>query len=232
MAEQIEVLRARANLYRLFGALLYREPAESWLESFQQGLKQEWSALGCTFDEDMDMPLPQLKEELDAEFTSLWIAPGGVPRFESVYATGSVFQYPCDQVMEIYRSEGFDFDADAEKTFADHAGVELEFMGLLADKQAKAVEQGDQEEAARAEERLRGFLLEHAGKWIPAMLSHSIRCAEHSFYRELCRMILEFFDQEIEAMLPRRDREMLRAKYQRLPKEIDYDADFRKASGL
>jgi len=64
------------------------------------------------------------------------------------------------------------------------------------------------------------------------MLNYSIQAAQHSFYREVCRMALAFLISEIEAELPRREREELLALMDREPKKIDYDADFRKASGL
>lgn len=227
-----EELRARSALYRMFGALLYREVSVDWLRMFQQELRPQWEEAGCRFEADMDADAASLKEALDAEFTTLWIAPGGVARYESIFETGAVFQGPCDQVAAVYAGEGFHFDMDAEKSFPDHAGVELEFLGFLLARQAEAVDRGDAAEANRLGGEAKNFLRQHPGKWVPAMMQLSMQLAEHSFYRELCRMVFAFLDQEIEAMLPRRDREALRAKYQRMPKELDYDADFRKASGL
>lgn len=227
-----EHLRARSALYRMFGALLYREVQADWLCSFQSELRPRWEEAGCRFDADIDEETGRLKEALDAEFTTLWIAPGGVARFESIFETGAVFQGPCDQVAAVYAGEGFYFDSDAEKSFPDHAGVELEFLGYLLARQADKLDAGDTEAAKRLNDVASRFLREHPGKWVPAMMNLSIQLAEHSFYRELCRIVLAFLDGEIETMLPRREREILRAKYQRMPKEIDYDADFRKASGL
>lgn len=227
-----QALQGRADWYRLFGALLYREVSLEWLKAFQDGLKQQWMALGCQFDEDIEAPLEQLKEELDAEFTTLWIAPGAVPRFESIFETGMVFQQPCDQVSAIYRAEGFDYDADAEKSFPDHAGVELEFLGHLLDKQRQALLNNQPEEAERLQQVFLDFLRQHAGTWIPAMMNYSVQAAEHSFYRELGRLVLSFLLSEFEEELPRRERERLLALLEREPKEVEYDADFRKASGL
>lgn len=230
--ERIEELKSRAALYRLFGALLYREVDEGWLEAFRNGPMQEWIAQGCEFDEDMNLPTHELKQELDAEFTSLWVAPGGVPRFQSIFETGMVFQSPCDQVNEVYRSEGFIFDMDEEKSFPDHAGVELEFLGHLLERQAAALEDGRDEEAARLGQVFRDFLVRHPGTWVPAMLNYSIMAAQHSFYREVCRMALAFLISEFESELPRREREKLLALLEREPKKLEYDADFRKSSGL
>jgi len=232
MQERIDALKSRSALYRMFGDLLYREVSEQWLAQFRSWMKPGWETMGCVFDEDMDLDTKQLKEALDAEFSTLWIVPGAIPRFESVFETGMVFQAPCDKVTEIYRSEGYAFDADAEKTFSDHAGVELEFLGHLLDKQANALADNNPEEAERVQKIYMSFLCKHAGTWVPAMMNYSIQTVEHSFYRELCKLILLFMESEFEEELPRREREHLMGIMDRKPAEVEYDADFRKASGL
>jgi len=232
MADKTEQLNDRARLYFQFGALLFREVDANWLQAFLVDIRPQWAELGCSFDADMDVAPQRLKEDLDTEFTTLWYAPGGIPVYESIFETGMVFQEPSDKVQEIYLKENFEFNIDEEKSFPDHAGVELEFLGRLLSRQSEALSRDDEDEAARIQGVFVDFLHKHAGRWIPAMLHYSIQAAQHSFYRELCKMTLGFLLSEMEEELPRRVRENLMALLDREPKKMDYDADFRKASGL
>lgn len=62
------------------------------------------------------------------------------------------------------------FGADAHGPAAerpDHAGTELEFLGLLASERVTALERGDPETAERLREIEDGFLTDHAGRWLP-----------------------------------------------------------------
>ena len=67
-----------------------------------------------------------------------------------------------------YRAFGLDMTPDATER-QDHICVELEFMSVLAAKEAYALDQrlgGDAVEVCRDTERK--FLREHLGRWVPA----------------------------------------------------------------
>lgn len=49
----------------------------------------------------------------------------------------------------------------------DHAGAQLEFLALLAERRVAALEAGDDELAERIREVEDAFLDEHAGRWLP-----------------------------------------------------------------
>ncbi len=49
----------------------------------------------------------------------------------------------------------------------DHAGTELEFLGLLAERRVAALDAGAVDEAERIYEIEDAFLTDHAGRWLP-----------------------------------------------------------------
>ena len=230
--QHIEDVQARANIFRLLGRLLYQPATESFLQQFQAQDWQDWEEAGCHFDDDIHQPLHALHEALCVEFTSLWLAPGGVPVYESVFKTGMVFQHPADEMAEIYATNGFSFDDQGGKRFSDHLGIEMEFYGELMHRQGQAMAAGDVNETERLKAIIKTLLVKHLGIWGPAALHHSVRAAEHSFYREICGLAMALLDDEISARLPRKEAEQMKALFNKEPKAMDYDADFRKASGL
>lgn len=60
-------------------------------------------------------------------------------------------------------------DADAEREMGDHLGVELEFYAVLLARQAHLLEAGDPEGVEVVEDARRKFLVDHLGRFAPAI---------------------------------------------------------------
>jgi TorA maturation chaperone TorD len=68
-------------------------------------------------------------------------------------------------VAGFYRAFGADVHGPAAER-PDHAGAELEFLGLVAEHRVAALERGDAELAEHLRQIEDGFLTDHAGRWL------------------------------------------------------------------
>ena len=103
--------------------------------------------------------------------------------YESVYLSEKhlMMQSARDEVLAVYRSQGVDKQADW-KEGEDHVALEFEFMAILADRAAAAVQAG---EDARYDELMAvsaGFMEDHILKWVPTMLDELDHRAKTGFY--------------------------------------------------
>lgn len=71
----------------------------------------------------------------------------------------------------------------------DHLALELEFMSLLALKEAYALVEGWHEHLEVTREAHRKFLQDHFGTWIDALGEQLRACDPHPFYATLCEML-------------------------------------------
>ena len=80
------------------------------------------------------------------------------------------------------------FGAQASGERPDHAGAELEFLAFLAAKRMTALAAGDEEgaEACRRAEDM--FLLDHLGRWLPALCRGVAEETSSPFYAALARL--------------------------------------------
>jgi len=67
----------------------------------------------------------------------------------------------------------------------DHVTLELEFMSVLALKEAYALAEGWREQLEVTREAQRKFVQDHFGTWIDALVEHLHTCEPHPFYAAL-----------------------------------------------
>jgi len=96
-------------------------------------------------------------DALAQEYAALFIVPGGIPPYESVRLKGLVCQEPEWKVREVYKRCGLVVKEDL-KIFSDHLGMELEFMGYLAKKEAGAWIDKDEKSALELVNMQKEFL--------------------------------------------------------------------------
>lgn len=75
--------------------------------------------------------------------------------------------------------------ANADPHREDHIGLELEFMSLLALKEAYAIAEGQQEALEITRTTQQRFLQDHLGTWIDAFTAQMKLCEPHPFYASL-----------------------------------------------
>lgn len=191
--------RARAQLFRLLAGAFVEEPSRGYLQALRQ--PESLAALadaGMSFDADFLQPaLEAVEDALAVEFATLLAAPGGCPPVESARLAGRYQQQPYFEVRQAYRDAGFEVQRGRFEVFDDALGVELMFVSALLDRAAQGIDEGDLASRLRAEKELKRFWVKHLGRWVRGYAGLLMRATEHSFYREMARLLRELSENEL-----------------------------------
>ncbi len=232
-AEVIGELRAQAVVYRLVARLLEQEVDADLLRLLRGGLREPLASAGIAIDEcALDGPEEETLERLAEEYTGLLVAPGGVSPYLSVFETGCMFREPCDRVIAAYRAAGWDYRRQYSGEFADHIGTMLGFVGILLDAQAGALERDNPAQADEIASRRIDFFTTLVAPWAPGWCQRAAAAALHPLYRQLLGFTGRLLWTDILGLVDRRQLRELQAANRREPGKLDYNADFRKASGI
>jgi TorA maturation chaperone TorD len=109
-------------------------------------------------------------------------------------------------VEEFYRKCGLVLRDDL-RILPDHFGMELEFMGYLAGREAEAGLKEDEEEAMKWSGLQSEFFQEHIGKWAFGFLEDMAKYAFHPFYKGIGSLTFKFLEGEKEDLGSRRQGE-------------------------
>ncbi len=192
-----EAARARANVYHLLSMVFIKEVPAKFLNSLRDnGLRTTLAELGVDTDKMLpDTPDNELLDALAEEYAALFIVPGGIPPYESVRLKGMLCQEPEAKVREFYKRVGLHYKTDS-KIFADHLGMELEFMWFVVDKEAQALDNNDEKAALDWRTLEREFFLEHLNVWVFRYLDDLDMCVRHPFYAEMSKLTRGFLELE------------------------------------
>lgn len=198
--EAAEDCAARAGVYRLLSSVFAEEPSREFLAGLRQPAALDaLKEMGLDFAADFtDTPLDTLSEILACEYTTLFASPGGVPPLESARLTGRMQQEPCLAVQADYRRLGFAMQGGRFAIFEDHLGVELAYLAALLARAEKAANACDEREFRRLDKEVKRFLSLHPGRWARGYARQVERATEHSFYREMAKLLGGFIASEIE----------------------------------
>lgn len=119
--------------------------------------------------------------------------------FESVYASEKrlLMSSARDEVLALYRAAGLDKKPEW-KEGEDHVALELEFMQILAERTAAALEAGKEGEAIRLLRSQKSFLNDHLGAWVPLLADGMRNFAKTDFYRGLSYLLEGFVETDAE----------------------------------
>ena len=230
---EIEERRALAALYGLLGRCLEEELDVKMLRLLRGPLHVQLSATGWDVgDGFLERPEEEVLEKMAEEYTCLFVAPGGISPYASVFETGCMYRDPCDRAAAAYGEAGFEYRRRMSGEFPDHIGTMLGFLGRLTAAEADALEEGNREGAERLRQQCNRFLLEEIGPWAPGWCRRAAKAALLPFYGNLLRFAEQFLWQVLADVAERQVLKKLAALNRREPKKLDYDADFRKASGI
>ncbi|MBI5107818.1 MAG: molecular chaperone TorD family protein [Rhodocyclales bacterium] len=201
-AETAADWRARAGVYRLLSGVFVEEPSREFIDALRgSATLAELADAGLRFDEDfLATPQDVLLESLAIEYTTHFACTGGFPPVESVRLTGRYKQQPNFDTMQTYKRLGFALRPGRFEVFADQIGVELMFVAELLERGAAALDHGDIAAQRRLEKEIKRFWSQHLGRWVRGYSLLIERTAQHSFYREMARLLGGFAREEIEAM--------------------------------
>lgn len=233
ISERMAETDALAHLYRFVARVLEEEADDALLHLIRGELRGPLEALGLCFDEEFhNTPLEALRETLAEEYTCLFVAPGCISPYASVFETGCMFKEPADRAIEAYRAAGWNYHRRMSGEFPDHIGTMLGFCGLLAKAEADALAITELERSDELRDRRERFLLDQLGSWGPGWCQRAAEAAMHPFYKTVLSLTESLLWSELSQFVDRRRLRDLAELNRREPKRLDYDADFRKASGL
>lgn len=178
----------RAQLYVFFSnAFLY--PRENWLEdlSLVAPLAAEIGLAQPAFN-----PIELALEDLQAEHRHCFGLVGSLC-YETELGLPHEFRQSQEMadIAGFYRAFGFNVGG-AVRERADHIATELEFLSVLALKEARAQEQALLEQVEICEDAQRKFLVAHVGVWVEALAEALRRTAADRPYATLAQWLVTF----------------------------------------
>lgn len=232
--ESLDDLYAQAGLYRLCGRLLEAEIDLQLLNLLRGDLREPLSAAGLVANSEFfDDASEDVLERMAQEYTGLLVAPGAAMPYASVFETGRLFQEPADRAEKAYRNAGWKFQNQLSGEFPDHIGVMLSFYASQLQSLAEALEKNDEVLAEAVSERLQSFLTEQLGPWAIGWCRLAANAAYEPFYTQLLTLVEQSLWYDLTDRVESKDElKKIIGLNQRQPPKLDYNADFRKASGL
>jgi len=233
LQQRTETVASLSGVFGFFSRVLEQEIDAEFLHALRYELKQPLQEVGMEFDDDFfSVEESALLERYAEEFTGLFVAPGCVSPYASVFETGCMFKEPADRASAAYLAAGWEYKNRYSGEFPDHIGTMLGFYGMLCESEADCLDQGLIDKADQIKSSREQFLLQQLAEWGPGWCHLAARATTLSFYQQVLSMVEQLLWSELSQLIDRRELKNLAQKNQREPKRLDYDADFRKASGL
>ena len=154
------------------------------------------SAMLSFIRSNTDTAANQLSDTLGVDRTRLYrgVSPtyGPPPPYEAVWAKGVTNVAGVLQVIAgIYRQNGVSVAPEATER-ADYIGIELDFVRVLASREAEAWGANDAATARALLAEQSAFLTRHLAGWAPDFIEKALTMAETDFYRGHLRMLRGF----------------------------------------
>lgn len=226
-------LRAQSGLYMLMARCLEAEVDRELLTLLRGPVGETLRELGLDPGDDIaQADEAQVLADLAEEFAALFVVPGGVMPYRSVFETGRFFQTQADLACAAYRDAGFVFRNQHSGEFPDHVAVMLGFIGHLLEQTADARELGDTETAEDRERRRVRFLRQQIGPWVIGWSRRARNCARHPFYRAILALVEQVVWADICEIADEKTLQRLVTANRKPLIRPKPDPEFRKASGL
>ena len=179
ISRRIEEAHARSALYRYLSTLYVYPDSASWQtlhESSPGDLERVLSVLGWSAKGSTRLPerlQAMTAEQFASEHVAIFghTAAGELRPYEAGYGAHHVFQETqcLADVCGFYGAFGLE-PSETQRERPDHIAVELEFMHVLALKEAYALLHEWGENADLCTQAEIGFLRDHLGRWAPSFL--------------------------------------------------------------
>lgn len=219
MADQIaettdisSLMQSRAQTYGLISRI-FRVEADRELLDEMRTMRFPTSTGNDNVDEGYKLLYTYLKKLWDESVTELAIdyvrtfVGHGVNAFSAAYPFESVhtserrllMQEARDEVLAIYRANNLK-RGDTWNEGEDHIALELEFMQVMANLTAEALEAGDEDGAIVLLRTQYGFLEDHLINWVPMLVSDMGKFAQTDFYKGAAQLLLGFVETDEELL--------------------------------
>jgi DMSO reductase family type II enzyme chaperone len=194
---QIQPILLRGAIYQAL-ALGFAYPSDDVREQ----LIRRWSALTkawfpwpdgvrLEFERAVEILSHAEQQELEREHVRLFGPAARCPLNETAYGEAGRLLGRSASLADI---SGFYLAFGLEPTARDthpedHLSLELEFMSLLALKEAYAIAEGWNDQLAVTREAQRAFVQDHLGTWIDALAAHLGTADPHPYYAALAQAV-------------------------------------------
>jgi DMSO reductase family type II enzyme chaperone len=127
--------------------------------------------------------------------------PKEFPPFETEFTSAQTFRQTADlaDIAGFYRAFGVRVVPELGERL-DALEVELEFLHLLAMKEAHALARGEAEHASVVAAATRKFLSEHVGRWVPSFAKRLTAKGRSPLYRALADALGAWIRQDLETL--------------------------------
>jgi DMSO reductase family type II enzyme chaperone len=201
---QVAAALLRASLYQ-FLAQAFSYPGED----YQDRLTARWGILSACSEhwpegvqDWLDEAMASLHDEGDSllapEYFRLFGPAAACPLFETSYGIANQLLGKPARLADVsgfYHAFGMR-PSPGETYPEDHLTLELEFMGVLALKEAYALSSGEQEPFDITQDAARKFLEEHLGTWANAWFELLQKNVPPVFYSKLGETLCRLVDEE------------------------------------
>ncbi len=212
-AELVEVLRNRSAFYRTLSSLYFntltQEQIDSLAESDLLSFGADEPLLVEGFD-DMRRYLRKrntgTRQELAVDYTSSF---AGTQPYEGRYAvpyesvfrseSGLMMQEPRNEVYRIFKKAAIKLRDDVDLP-EDHLSFEFEFIAILCDRAAEALEADDTERALRLLDGQKVFIEDHILSWFDDLAELANKILSTRFYRGVLKITKGYLMVDLEAI--------------------------------
>jgi DMSO reductase family type II enzyme chaperone len=196
----------RATIYSLLAAGFAWPTAEnkSALESILLPAAASLRLPGTLGDtvSELEAVAPSELEGLRSAHMELFppVASSDAPGYETAFRGEGVFQQSAmlADIAGFYRAHGLRAGG-SERERLDHITVEVEFMGLVARKEASALQRETFDEAEICRHTSRSFLQDHLGCWAPAFGRRAANVSSHDWYRAAGELLADWVEADAAA---------------------------------
>ncbi|MEG0375933.1 MAG: molecular chaperone TorD family protein [Raoultibacter sp.] len=192
------IFRVEADREFLDEMRAMRFPTSTGNENVDEGYKLLYTYLKKLWDESVT--------ELAIDYVRTFVG-HGVNAFSAAYPFESVhtserrllMQEARDEVLAIYRANNLK-RGDTWNEGEDHIALELEFMQIMANRTAEALDAGDEDGAIALLRTQYGFLEDHLINWVPMLVSDMGKFAQTDFYKGAALLLLGFIETDEELL--------------------------------
>lgn len=136
------------------------------------------------------------REELESAFQRCFTLSYNedCPLYETAFSASHIFQQTQQQadISGFYRA----FGVDSRRERPDHLSLELEFLYLLALKEAWARERGERDHVSVCRDAEKAFLRDHLARWAPHVAGRVAIAGRGTVYEAAARLLLAFVEDE------------------------------------
>ena len=187
-AQAREVMEQRAAIYEFLSIAYGEEVPLAFLRSLREqgpALDGELGDFVASLAGADDAALEAVRTDLAAEYARVFLGMSrrSVAPYESVYTspTGLMMQEARDEVVALYRREGFSVDESMHLP-EDHIAFELGFMAGLIRNAMAALDAGDGAEAERLAAVQESFVAHHLPSLVPTLAQDLEKRAAKGLY--------------------------------------------------